>query len=99
MGTQPEVIAREDGSVVTPSAIYFDKRGHLHRGAKAKSNYFYDEENGAVEFKLHMGEKWRKTFQRTGRQMLPEEMSAEILKELKESVRSMRGEELQAAVI
>jgi molecular chaperone DnaK len=98
-GTQTEVIGREDGSVTTPSAIYFDKRGHIYTGAKAKANYFYDEENGAVEFKLRMGEKWRKSFQRTGREMLPEEMSAEVLKSLKENVRSMKGEELEAAVI
>ncbi len=99
VGTTPEVIARVDGSIVTPSAIWFDKRGQQFIGQKARGNYFSDEENGAIEFKLHMGEEWQRTFQRTGHKMLPEEMSAEILKSLKDDVQMMKGEDLKAAVI
>lgn len=99
-GIVPEVIPNKDGAIATPSAIWFDKRGKQYVGKLAKDRYFHDEENGAVEFKLQMGHKdWRKTFQRTGKQMVPEEMSAEVLKSLKEDVYVARREDLHAAVI
>ncbi|MCX5644789.1 MAG: Hsp70 family protein, partial [Phycisphaerae bacterium] len=99
-GIVPEVIPNKDGAIATPSAIWFDKRGNQSVGKRAKDQYFDDEENGAVEFKLQMGHKdWRRTFQRTGKQMLPEEMSAEVLKSLKEDVCTAKREDLQAAVI
>jgi molecular chaperone DnaK len=99
-GTLPEVIPNQDGAIATPSAIWYDKRGKLYVGKRAKDQYFHDEENGAVEFKLRMGQKdWHRTFQRTGKQMLPEEMSAEILKSLKADVYVAKREDLHAAVI
>lgn len=99
-GIVPEVIQNKDGAIATPSAIWFDKRGRQYVGKLAKDQYFYDPENGAVEFKLQMGHKgWHKVFHRTGKQMLPEEMSAEVLKSLKEDVYVARREALQAAVI
>lgn len=99
VGTTPEVIANKDGSSITPSAIWFDKRGTQHVGREARARHIDDEENAAVEFKLRMGESWQKVFQRSGRKMAPEELSAEVLKSLKTDVRTNRGEELNAAVI
>jgi molecular chaperone DnaK len=46
-----------------------------------------------------MGQKQLKIFQQSGRQLLPEELSAEVLKELKNQVRTRHGEEIGAAVI
>jgi molecular chaperone DnaK len=99
-GTVPEVIPNREAALSTPSAIWFDKRGKQYVGKPAKDQYFYDGENAAVEFKLRMGQKdWRKTFQRTGKQMLPEEMSAEVLKSLKADVYVAKREDLHAAAI
>lgn len=98
-GIAPEVISNKDGSSITPSAIWFDKRGTMHVGREARARHLDDEDNAAVEFKLRMGESWHKVFQRTGRKLAPEEMSAEVLKSLKTDVRTSRGEDLDAAVI
>lgn len=99
VGTAPEVIANKDGASFTPSAIWFDKHGKQYVGKVAKDHYFDDEQNAAVEFKLRMGEQWQKDFKGSGRKMSPEEMSAEVLKSLKEDVQTSKGEDLTAAVI
>lgn len=100
VGTVSDVIQNREAAVSTPSAIWFDKRGKQYVGKPARDQYFSDEENAAVEFKLRMGQKdWRKTFQRSGKQMLPEEMSAEVLKSLKADVYMAKREDLHAAVI
>ena len=97
--TLAEVVPNKDGSLMTPSAIWYDKRGKLYVGRDAKARYLDDEENAAVEFKLRMGQDWRKPFERSGNSMLPEEMSAEVLKSLKADVHTNKGEDLHAAVI
>lgn len=98
-GAQPEIIPNKDGSLFTPSAIWFDKRGKLYVGKDAKARYLDDEENAAVEFKLRMGQDWKKTFQRSGKQLLPEELSAEVLKSLRADVQTGKGQDFHAAVI
>ncbi len=100
VGTTTEVVTKQpEGTIITPSAIWFDKRGKQYVGREAKTRYIDDEENCAVEFKLRMGEPWQKVFQRNGRSMSPEEMSAEVLKSLKTDVHVSRAEDLMAAVI
>lgn len=99
-GTVSEVIPSREpgqfGSVVTPSAIWYDKRGKQYVGGVARAHQIDDEENAAVEFKLRMGQQCQKTFRRSGRKMLPEEMSAEVLKVLR---RDVQDENITAAVI
>lgn len=97
--TLAEVVPNKDGSLMTPSAIWYDKRSKLYVGKDAKTRHLDDEENAAVEFKLRMGQDWRKPFKRSGNLMLPEEMSAEVLKSLKADVHTNKGEDLHAAVI
>jgi len=97
--TFAEVVPNKDGSLMTPSAIWYDKRGKLYVGKEAKTRHLDDEENAAVEFKLRMGQDWRKPFKRSGNSMLPEEMSAEVLQSLKADVHTNKGEDLHAAVI
>jgi molecular chaperone DnaK len=70
-GTVPEVIPNRHGSSITPSAIWFDKRGKQFVGSEARARHIDDEDNAAVEFKLRMGQQWQKAFQRVGRKMLP----------------------------
>ena len=100
-GTESIVIPNSEGSSFTPSAVWIDKRGQLHVGREAKDKYEEDFENSCMEFKLLMGqgERCKKLFVKSGREMLPEELSAEVLKSLKADVHQSTGEELSAAVI
>lgn len=97
--TGVEVINNQDGSVLTPSAVWYNKNGSLRVGAEAKARFVDDPDNAATEFKLRMGEPARKEFKRVGKTMLPEELSAEVLKSLKSDVHVGLGEDLRAAVI
>lgn len=99
--TRPEIIPNQEGASFTPSAVWIDKRGNLYVGRAAKEQVVNDSDNAAAEFKLQMGlgKEATKVFAATGRQMLPEELSAEVLKSLKADVRNYTGEDLRAAVI
>jgi len=101
-GVDAKPIPNKGGSVLTPSAVWIDKRGNLHVGEEAKGHALQDDhENGDLEFKLRMGmrEGGSKTFVRSGREMLPEELSAEVLKSLRTDVRTSMGEEVRVAVV
>lgn len=99
--TRPDVIENKDGAVLTPSAVWIDKKGTIRVGHKAKEKYEEDPENCDVEFKRRMGRghEGRKVFAASGRAMLPEELSAEVLKSLRADARLHCGEDIQAAVI
>ena len=101
-GIDAKVIPNKVGSTVTPSAVWIDQRGHLRIGEEAKLRALgSDEANAVAEFKLLMGsgEVGRKQFSRSGKSMLPEELSAEVLKALKIDFQTNTGEDLPAAVI
>src|SRR5688500_8954470 len=79
------------GSAITPSAVWIDKRGAVRVGLEPKQRALVDDpENADIEFKLRMGlgADGKKSFLRSGREMLPEELSAEVLKELRRDVMS-----------
>lgn len=97
-----KVIPNKTGSTVTPSAVWIDKRGSIHVGQEAKLRALVDDpENGDLEFKLRMGlgAEGKKVFTRSGREMTPVELSAEVLKSLKMDVQSNMSEQLRAVVI
>jgi molecular chaperone DnaK len=102
-GIKPDVIANsKSGATFTPSVVWVDKRNTLRVGDDARQQLFGDDsENVSSEFKLQMGRGNQavKIFPRSGREMLPEELSAEVLKELKLHVRVSTKEEIDAAVI
>jgi molecular chaperone DnaK len=58
-----------------------------------------DPENVAVEFKRWLGQKDRKSFPAAHRQLSAEELSAEILKSLREDVRRQAETDVTSAVI
>lgn len=96
------VIPNKGGAGITPSAVWIDKRGSVHVGQEAKLRALVeDQENADLEFKLRMGlgEEGKKVFARSGKTMLPEELSAEVLKSLKMDVRTSMGEDIFSAVI
>ncbi len=97
-----KVIPNKNGSGITPSAVWIDKRGNTHVGEEAKLRALVEDlENADLEFKQRMGDgpESCKLFVRSGRKMLPEELSAEVLKTLRLDVRTNMAEEIRAAVI
>lgn len=99
-GKSPQVFRNNEGFEYTPSAVSVDSRGSLRVGRRAKERLDDDSENAFAEFKLQMGEIGAHfTFQRDGRVMTPEDLSAEVLKSLKSTVFQANGEDVKAAVI
>ena len=110
LGTTNSCIARwEGGSVrvfqnndqmnVTPSAVHILKTGRVIVGRRAYAALLTDPDNVAVEFKRWMGQKDRKRFPAAQRELSAEELSAEVLKSLKEDVRRQTGTDVTTAVI
>ena len=87
------------GWYFTPSAVWVDKNSALHVGLAAKDRLINDTENAAAEFKLWMGSTLTKRFKRTNAVLSPEQLSAEVLKSLKQDVKRDSGEDIHAAVI
>jgi molecular chaperone DnaK len=98
-GIEVRVYQNNDQMSVTPSAIRVLKNGRLLVGRRAYNAMVEDPENVATEFKRVMGQKASKAFPGCGRSMTPEELSAEVLKSLKDDVRSQTGEEITQAVV
>jgi len=98
-GTETEIIKNNENSELTPSAFGYGKNGNQLVGKHAKNLWIEEHGNAAIEFKLQMGTPTVYQFERTGVPMSPEEISAEVLKELRASVRQQLHEDLQAAVI
>jgi len=110
LGTTNSCIARwEGGSVrvfqnndqmnVTPSAVHILKTGRVIVGRRAYAALLGDSENVSIEFKRWMGQKDRKRFPAAQRELSAEELSAEVLKSLREDVRRQTGADVNTAVI
>ena len=85
----------------TPSAVYIqNKKGKeiISVGLRAK-NMLYKENDAYSEFKLRMGDTEPYHFKQANKDMMPEELSAEILKSLKEDVKNHKGETISSVVI
>jgi molecular chaperone DnaK len=98
-GTATDVFKNNEGQEYTPSAVWIDSRGKLYVGRLAKEQLEYDNANAFSEFKLLMGTPQIYRFARSGRQMRPEELSAEVLQSLRGDVQQHTGEEVMAAAI
>ena len=98
-GNDVQVIRNNENFEYTPSAVWIDKNGRLYAGRQAYEHLDDDPENAHAEFKLQMGMGDPRIFSRSGRQMKPEELSAEILKMLRADVLKRRNENPQSVVI
>ena len=98
-GNKAKIIKNNDSMDFTPCVVHIDKNGILQVGKVAKSRLEMEPEDVYAEFKLQMGTNTVYTFKRSGRQLCPEELSAEVLKSLRSDVQQRLGEDLQAAVI
>jgi molecular chaperone DnaK len=98
-GTEIEVFKNNEGFEYIPSAVWIDQKNRIWVGRQAKERLEDDADNAFCEFKLQMGTTEEKVFARSGRRMKPEELSAEVLKELRKVVNQRTGEDIEAAVI
>jgi molecular chaperone DnaK len=100
-GVEPQIIKNSDDQDVTPSAVFINKQGVLRVGSRAKSATVQErsENDAYTEFKRQMGTPHLYQFASSGQQRKPEELSAEVLKELRSSVEAKTGEVIQSAVI
>ncbi len=98
-GVDTEVFKNNEGSEATPSAVWMDSKERLHVGRRAKDQLENDPENAFSEFKLQMGTETQYVFEKNKKKMNPQELSAEVLKALKEDVRRQLGEEVTSVVI
>jgi molecular chaperone DnaK len=98
-GVDTEVFKNNDGSEATPSAVWMDTKERIHVGRRAKDQLENDPENAFSEFKQKMGMDTYYTFERSKKKMSPQQLSAEVLKALKEDVRRQLGEDVTSVVI
>ncbi|WAL64634.1 Hsp70 family protein [Amycolatopsis cynarae] len=96
----PTVIKNNDGWDTTPSAVWLPKPGVIHVGRRARERVESDPANAAAEFKLEMGlADAKRTFARAGVELTPRQLSAEVLKSLRNDVRHHTGTAPEVAVI
>ena len=67
---------------VTPSAIFYDKRGNKYVGSRAYDSAAKNPDNAATLFKRFMGTSTPVNIKALDKAMTPEECSAEVLKAL-----------------
>lgn len=96
-GNDVRIFQNNDLMNVTPSVVRVLKNNRTLVGKRA--SIVDDPDNVALEFKRWMGQKDRKSFPASGQTMSAEELSAKVLKSLKEDVHRQTGEEITAAVI
>lgn len=95
---ETRVFQNNDQMNVTPSAVYVTRSGRVIVGRRALTSGDLDVDNLATEFKRWMGQKELKVFTSAMR-MLPEELSAEVLKSLLEDAKRQTGETVREAVV
>lgn len=94
---KPVMIVNLDGQIITPSVAGVDKSGQLVFGEKAKAQYLLAPQDTVIEVKRKIGTKEKL---RMGNQdYTPVEISAMLLKYVKDYVSEYLGEEISRAVI
>jgi molecular chaperone DnaK (HSP70) len=90
---------RRTGDEFTPSAILIDDEDNVEVGLDAKNAILENNHNAVSEFKNNMGFSVPFRFEKSSRVMFPEELSAEVLKDLRLSAYVDSGEDFEHAVI
>lgn len=93
----PKIIPNRLGKNLTPSVVGVDEEGQVFVGETAKEHMLLHPESAAAVFKRSMGSE--KVFELSGKKFLPEELSALVLKVLKEDAECFLHEEVTEAVI
>src|SRR5215467_1143277 len=98
-GEEVTLIRNSAGSVLTPSVVRIDARGNVTVGARARRFLDTDPANTRSEFKRLMGTTHRLEFPASGAFRQPEELSAEVLKSLRQDVADQLGVAPERAVV
>ena len=96
-GERPEIIPNEAGKRLTPSMVGLDRQDRLHVGDTAKNQIVAMPDRTIAEVKRLMGTSQKVKL--GAREYTPQEVSAIILKQLKEDAEKFLGETLAEAVI
>jgi len=109
--TNSEIACRDNGDVIvfknylqsehTPSVVRIDEKGTVIVGRKAYERLLDDPDNTVGGFKRWMGTQQIKEFVLCNKKLKPEELSAEVLKDLKVTAKAKlpQDEEINCAVI
>jgi molecular chaperone DnaK len=98
-GSQVHLVRNAQGGSLTPSVVRLDARGNILVGSKARKLFESDPDNVRGEFKRLMGSGQTIAFPRAKRELLPEQLSAEVLKSLRADVQEQFGFAPARAVI
>lgn len=94
----PYIVKNQNDSELTPSVIYFDADGSVLVGADAKDKLQEGEENIAMFFKRNMGNPDFRFYARD-KEYTATDLSAILLRKLKEDAEATLGETVTEAVI
>jgi molecular chaperone DnaK len=98
-GERVTVIRNAQGGTVTPSVVRIDRQGRATVGQRARRFLDQDPDNTATEFKRLIGTEKAIAFPAAGVSRKPEELSAEILKALRQDVADQIGVDVARAVV
>ncbi len=98
-GEHVAVVRNAQGATVTPSVVRVDKQGRITVGTRARRFVEQDPANTAAEFKRLMGTDRAIEFPAAGVTKQPQELSAEILKALRQDIADQLGTPIERAVI
>ncbi len=91
------IIPNDKGERTTPSVVAFSDRGERLVGTAAKRQAAVNADRTVASIKRHMGTDWKKEL--GGRMYNPQEISAMILRKLREDAEAYLGEKVTDAVI
>lgn len=95
---KPVIVNNRDGEPLTPSVIYFGPQGNIVVGSEAKEMLTAGEENVAMFFKRNMGDDLFR-FYANDREYTAQDLSAILLRKLKDDAEMALGGEVKNAVI
>ena len=98
-GTALTVVRNAAGSTLTPSVVRLSSKGTATVGEKARRQLEADPENTRSGFKRLMGTDTKLHFAAAGKDLRPEELSAEVLRALIHDVDVQMGVRPQRAII
>ncbi len=96
-GGRPVIIPNDKGERTTPSVVAFSKDGERIVGSAARRQAATNAERTISSVKRHMGTDWKVDID--GKNYNPQEISAMILRKLRQDAESYLGESVTDAVI
>ncbi|MBQ8333197.1 MAG: molecular chaperone DnaK [Clostridia bacterium] len=96
-GGKPIIIPNENGGRTTPSVVAFTQAGERLVGATAQRQAATNSARTISSVKRHMGSDWHIDID--GKKYIPQEISAMILRKLREDAEAYLGEPVTEAVI